>query len=100
MILLLCGRARLRHIVGGGSINNGNILDEMIMLSDKALTGANIIREDLTKIILIGGDTQIPAIKNRLKGSFAVPLDYSLDPIMVVAKGAAYASMMPTGEKK
>jgi len=78
-----------------------NIIKETLSLSDKVLEGANITREELSKILLVGGSTQITAIRNKLKEYFQVDLDYSLDPITVVGKGAAiYASLNLTEQKK
>ena len=50
--------------------------------------------EDISKILLVGGSTQIPFLRNKLKNELNIDLDYSLNPITVVAQGAAiYASM-------
>ncbi len=76
------------------------ITQETMQLAEKALVGANISKEQLSKILLVGGSTQIPAIRNKLRETFEVKLDYSLDPITVVAKGAAiYASLTKTVQK-
>lgn len=49
---------------------------------------------DISKILLVGGSTQIPFLRNKLKNELNVELNHSLNPITVVAQGAAiYASM-------
>ena len=55
----------------------------------EALTKASLEASDIKKIILVGGSTYSPIIRNSLKEEFNIDLDYSIDPITVVARGAA-----------
>ena len=68
-------------------------VERSIVIAKKALAGANVKPEQLDKILLVGGSTFIPLVRQRLADEFGVPLDSSLNPMTVVAAGAAiYAS--------
>jgi molecular chaperone DnaK len=56
-------------------------------LADKRLESSNI-----EKVILVGGPTQAPYLRERLSDRIAglgIPLEYRVDPMTVVAQGAA-----------
>ncbi len=65
------------------------IVDETISIARDALIGARLTDEELNKIVLVGGSTYIPLVRDKLKEEFNVELDCSLDPMTVVARGAA-----------
>lgn len=68
-------------------------VDRSIAIAKKALEGAGITADKLDKILLVGGSTFIPLVRQRLTEVFKVDLDSSLNPMTVVAAGAAiYAS--------
>lgn len=68
-------------------------VERSIEIAKKALEGANIRANQLDKILLVGGSTFIPLVRQRLTEEFRVELDSSLNPMTVVAAGAAiYAS--------
>lgn len=68
-------------------------IERSIVIAKKALAGADVKAEQLDKILLVGGSTFIPHVRQRLAEEFGVPLDSSLNPMTVVAAGAAiYAS--------
>ena len=53
----------------------------------------NLLPSQLNKIILVGGPTRLPLIRQMLAEQIAPVVDTSVDPMTVVAKGAAlYAS--------
>jgi molecular chaperone DnaK len=57
------------------------------VLSEKRLGPA-----DVSKVILVGGPTQMPVCREALLGSdtgLSLPLDFHVDPLTVVAQGAA-----------
>lgn len=43
----------------------------------------------IAKVILVGGPTLAPYFRELLHGSLGIPLDHSVDPLTVVARGAA-----------
>lgn len=68
-------------------------VERSIVIARKALAGAGIQSNQLDKILLVGGSTFIPLVRQRLADEFGVELDCSLNPMTVVAAGAAiYAS--------
>ncbi|MBQ3291861.1 MAG: Hsp70 family protein [Mogibacterium sp.] len=68
-------------------------VDRSITIAEKALAGAGLQAEQLDKILLVGGSTFIPLVRQRLSEKFGVALDSSMNPMTVVAAGAAiYAS--------
>ncbi len=68
-------------------------VERSIEIAKKALAGASIRPSQLNKILLVGGSTFIPLVRRRLVEEFGVELDSSLNPMTVVAAGAAiYAS--------
>lgn len=68
-------------------------IERSIVIAKKALAGADVRADQLDKILLVGGSTFIPLVRKRLAEEFGVELDSSLNPMTVVAAGAAiYAS--------
>jgi molecular chaperone DnaK len=69
------------------------LLDRCVHLAREALDGARISGADLDRILLVGGPTQIPFIRSALRDCLGANVDHSVDPMTVVARGAAlYAS--------
>jgi molecular chaperone DnaK len=62
-------------------------------LTDEALAGARVKGSDLDRVLLVGGPTQMPYVRAALASHVGARVDSSLDPMTVVARGAAgYAS--------
>jgi molecular chaperone DnaK len=77
------------------------LVESSISLAKKSITDAGINYKDLNKIVLVGGSTLISYIRERLSDEFSVPLDTSIDPITVVARGAAiYGSTVKVRDTK
>lgn len=53
-------------------------------LAEKGLSGGN-----MEKVLMIGGTTLIPWLRDRVRQEVGAPLAFSIDPITVVARGAA-----------
>jgi molecular chaperone DnaK len=64
-------------------------VEKTIRLFSEVLKNQNLTSKDITQLILVGGPTQIPYVRTRLKDEFNIPTDYKIDPITVVAQGAA-----------
>lgn len=64
-------------------------VEKSIQLFKRTLRSQNLSAADINQLILVGGPTQIPYIRNRLKDEFKIPTDYRIDPLTVVAQGAA-----------
>jgi len=63
-------------------------IDETIDLARKTILDSSISASSVTKILLVGGPTQIPFIRDRLERELKIPINTTLDPLTVVAKGA------------
>lgn len=55
----------------------------------RVLKEKNLPPGAVQKIILVGGPTKAPYFRDILKASLGIPLDFTMDPLTVVAKGAA-----------
>lgn len=64
------------------------IVDRTVELSEETLKEAGIKNTAVGKIILVGGPTQIPYIRERLESDLKISVDSSVDPLTVVARGA------------
>lgn len=58
-------------------------------LSKKALTEANLLAENIEKILMVGGSTLNPWLREKVQKELGIQLEFSIDPITVVALGAA-----------
>lgn len=56
---------------------------------NKALNKASLTIDDVDNIILVGGSTLSPIIRENLEKEFNLHLKFDIDPVTVVAKGAA-----------
>lgn len=64
------------------------MIDHTIELSKETLKEAGIKSSSVAKVILVGGPTQIPYIRERIESDLKISADASVDPLTVVAKGA------------
>jgi len=64
-------------------------VDKTIQMFTNVLKNQKLSPSDISQLILVGGPTQIPYVRKRLKDAFAIPIEYKIDPITVVAQGAA-----------
>ncbi|MBD9356998.1 Hsp70 family protein [Methylomonas albis] len=63
-----------------------------------ALKGAKLIASDIDEIILVGGSTRTPCIRERLFDEFGFEPHGEVDPDLCVAMGAAMQAAMINGE--
>lgn len=64
------------------------MIDRTIELSKETLKEAGIKSSSVAKVILVGGPTQIPYLRQRLESDLKIAVDSSVDPLTVVARGA------------
>jgi len=64
-------------------------VDKTIQMFTDVLKNQKLLSSDISQLILVGGPTQIPYIRQRLKDAFNISIEYRIDPITVVAQGAA-----------
>lgn len=55
----------------------------------RVLKEKNLGKDAVQKVILVGGPTLAPYFRELLASSLGIPLDHSVDPLTVVARGAA-----------
>jgi molecular chaperone DnaK len=71
------------------------LVNECCDLADEALAAARIGGADLDRILLVGGPTQAPQLRRMVAARVGAPVDFSIDPMTVVCRGAAiYASTL------
>jgi molecular chaperone DnaK len=63
-----------------------------------ALSDAKLSQSDIDEIILVGGSTRIPAVKNAVEKYFDKKANHSVNPDEVVALGAAVQAGVFTGD--
>lgn len=65
------------------------IILRAIDICKKVLKDKKLSTEDIGKLILVGGPTLAPYFREILKSNLPISIDFSVDPMTVVAQGAA-----------
>lgn len=65
---------------------------------EKALQDAKLSKSEIDQVILVGGSTRIPAVRNLLIEMLGKPLNETVNPDEVVAMGAAVQAGIIAGE--
>lgn len=65
------------------------IINQSIEICLKVLSDKKLAASDLEKVIIVGGPTKALYFREMLSSRLGVPLDVSVDPLTVVAQGAA-----------
>ncbi len=68
---------------------SAEFIDRSIEITKRALEASSIKKEDINEIILVGGQTRMPRIVERVKELFGKEPNKSVNPDEVVALGAA-----------
>lgn len=64
------------------------LVGKTVDLAKKTLKESGITQTAVSKIVLVGGPTQIPYVRQILEEEFKLKIDSSIDPLTVVARGA------------
>ncbi|MFQ6107704.1 MAG: molecular chaperone DnaK [Thermoplasmata archaeon] len=67
---------------------------------DQALKDANLEPEDIGKVILVGGPTRMPIVRERFEKILGKKAERGVDPMQCVAMGAAIQAGVLAGEVK
>ncbi|WP_116125703.1 Fe-S protein assembly chaperone HscA [Lewinella sp. IMCC34183] len=67
---------------------------------DRALKDAGLGKEDIDHVIMVGGSTRVPLIKQQVSDFFGKQVNDSLDPDQVVALGAAIQADVLAGNQQ
>lgn len=63
-------------------------VDKTVDLAKKTLKESGVPSASISRIVLVGGPTQIPFVRQTLEQEFKLKIDSSIDPLTVVARGA------------
>lgn len=75
-------------------------IHEAVRIAREALTASGVEENQVDKIILVGGSTYVPLVRQFLQEEFTITLDSSLNPMTVVSEGAAlYAASAVVDEE-
>ncbi|KAH8681508.1 heat shock protein hsp88 [Xylariales sp. PMI_506] len=58
---------------------------------EQALAEANLTKEDIDYVELVGGCTRVPALKERIQAYFGKPLSFTLNQDEAIARGCAFS---------
>jgi len=80
------------------------LVDDLIQKTigpvEKCLKDAKLKKEDITDVLMVGGQTRMPKVQQTVKDLFGKDLNNSVNPDEVVAVGAAVQGAVLTGEVK
>ncbi|MGM5480110.1 MAG: molecular chaperone DnaK [Nanobdellota archaeon] len=77
-----------------------DILDKLKVPTEKALKNAGLGKDDIDKVIFVGGSTRIPAVQKLVKDLTGKDGDKSVNPDEAVALGAAIQAGILGGDVK
>ncbi len=92
-LLLKLTRAKLEQLIEP-------IIKRCIHPVEQALKDANLKKEDIKKIILVGGPTRMPVIQKFVEEKLGKKAEKSIDPMECVAMGAAIQGAILAGDIK
>jgi len=78
----------------------GKLIERTTFFCEKALKDANLTPTDINKIILVGGQTRMPAVQHHVEKIFGIKPSLEANPDEVVAVGAALQGGVLQGELK
>lgn len=81
-LLIKLTRAKLEEIAA-------EYIDRSVEITKRALEAASVKKEDIDEVILVGGQTRMPAVQNAVQELFGKEPNKSINPDEVVALGAA-----------
>ncbi|UEG49011.1 molecular chaperone DnaK [Ferruginibacter lapsinanis] len=76
------------------------LVDKTLACCKNALKDAGLKTSDIDAIVMVGGSTRVPAVKNTISNFFGKPVNDSVNPDEVVALGAAIQADILAGNNK
>lgn len=76
------------------------LIDRTMAACKQAVKDAGISTEDIDEVVLVGGSTRVPAVKNSVQAFFKSHINDSHNPDEVVALGAAVQADILAGNQK
>jgi molecular chaperone DnaK len=74
------------------------VFKKLIPISEKAMKDSGLSKEQIDEVILVGGSTRIPAVRDIVKKIFGKEPNKSVNPDEAVAAGAAIMGSILSGE--
>mgnify|MGYP002859313946 FL=1 len=90
-LVMKLSRAKLESLVG-------DLVEQTIEPCKKALADAGLTINDLQEIIMVGGMTRMPLVKEKVKSFFGKEPNLTVNPDEVVAMGAAVQAGIMQGD--
>lgn len=78
----------------------GPLVDKTLEACRNAMRDARLPVENIDEVVMVGGSTRVPLVKQAVERFFGRPLDDSLNPDEVVALGAAIQADILAGNQK
>ncbi|RYF97488.1 MAG: hypothetical protein EOO02_20760, partial [Chitinophagaceae bacterium] len=66
------------------------IVNESISLLKKVMNNNGLTSENINQVILVGGTTLLPLVREQVALQMSIPINFSSDPTVSIAVGAAY----------
>ena len=76
----------------------GEALDGTMPEVERALEEARLAASEIDRVVLVGGSTRIPRVREMLGERFACPVEHAVDPALCVGLGAAVQGAILEGE--
>ncbi len=73
-------------------------LDATLAETDRALAEARLTAGEIDRVVLVGGSTLIPRVREMLDERFDCPVEHAVDPALCVGLGAAVQGAILGGE--
>ncbi len=86
-------RSKLEQLVG-------NLIEKSLVPCEKVLSDAKLTIKDIDEVVLVGGQTRMPAVRAAVKKFFDKEPNHSVNPDEAVALGAAIQAGVLGGEVK
>ena len=75
------------------------LIDKTVRACKRVVRDAGIALDDVNDIVMVGGSTRVPLVRERVASLFGRPLHVDIDPDRVVAIGAAIQADVLAGNK-
>jgi molecular chaperone DnaK len=76
------------------------IVDRCRAPVDQAIRDAKLAKDQISRVVLVGGPTRMPVVQKFLEQAIARPIEHGVDPMECVAMGAAIQGGVLAGEVK
>ena len=75
-----------------------HLIERTIPMCEQALKDANLTKADITQVVLVGGMTRMPLVRERVSEFFGLPINAEVNPDEVVSMGASIQAGVLNGD--